>query len=47
MEEGTVTENVFQLGFIDMFFQVLEMFTNLILGVASIFMSGFFGAILG
>lgn len=43
--DATVTENVYQLAFIDIGFQLLDVALNLILAIATIFMSGFWNAI--
>ncbi|MBN2561216.1 MAG: hypothetical protein JXQ75_09830 [Phycisphaerae bacterium] len=45
-ETTTDMENFFQLTLIDLFFRALEIFLNLILGVATNVLSGFFGWIL-
>lgn len=45
--DSTTGENVFQFAFIDIAFQIVDIFLNLILGFASTFLSGFFNGIFG
>ncbi len=47
MDETTVTENALQLSLIEMFFQVLDIFTGAILVVMSWMLSGVLGWFLG
>ncbi len=47
MEDGTVTENIYQLEIVDLFFQALDVFLGLVFALMTNLLSGMFGGIFG
>ncbi len=47
MEDGTVTENFYQLAIVDLFFQALDVFLGLVFALMTNLLSGMFGGIFG
>ncbi len=47
MEDGTVTENFYQLEIVGLFFQALDVFLDLVFALMTNLLSGLFGGILG